>query len=130
MSQAQDTMRRLNPNAFVGEEDGCAIMIEDVTDPDGRMYRLEFRATADGSKAIAFCLHNPWGASGQPNAGVEYTEGHVAENGFVCVGSESIRELAKSPYDLEFTVRRARFWCTGFSAFKETGVFPQPVEAA
>ena len=126
MNTAEQIIGRLNPNALAGEIDGCTVMIEDVTDPDGRIYRLEYCATADGRRAVAYCRFNPWGEAGQPDAGESYEDGHVMENGFLCLGDDAVRELGKSPYDLEFTIKRARYWCTGFSVLKETGEFPNP----
>ena len=35
-------------------------------------------------------------------------------------------KVEMSPYDLIFTITRARFWCTAFSFFKEQGWFPDP----
>ena len=126
MNPALSVMRQFNPQALVGKEDGYCVMIEDASDPDGRMYRIEYRSTADGGRAVAFCLYNPWGRIGMPAAGEEYTVGHVAADGFLCLGEDTTRELDCSPYDLEFTIRRARYWCTAFSVLKETGEFPNP----
>ena len=110
----------------MGEEDGHLVMIEDVTDPDGRMYRLEYRASHDGLRAVAYCLYNPWGGPGNPNAGEDYLVGHARDDGFLCVGKESVDKLDESPYDLDHVIQRARYWCTAFSVLKETGVFPHP----
>lgn len=126
MSQAVNTMRRLNPNAHVIDDGGDVGFREDVIDPDGRMYQLGYLSARDGGKAVAYCLYNPWGGEGLPNAGEEYTAGHVAEDGFICLGNDTVRDVKESPYDLDYTVRRARYWCTAFSVFKETGEFPNP----
>jgi hypothetical protein len=124
MSYAESIMRRYNRNGLIGEEDSYAVMIEDHSDPDGRMYRLEYRSTSDGRKAIAYCIFNPWGGGGDPNAGEDYPTGHVAEDGFICLGGEAVHDLESSPYDLDYTIRRARYWCTAFSVLKENGEFP------
>ena len=126
MTQAANIMARFNPNANVMDDGGNVGFREDVTDPDGRMYQVGYLSTRDGRRAVAYCLYNPWGGEGRPNAGEEYVKGHVAEDGFLCVGSDTVRDLESSPYDLDYTVRRARYWCTGFSVFKETGSFPNP----
>lgn len=126
MNDAARRMRALNPHAAVGSEDNYVVVVEDHSDPDGRMYRLEYRSTPDGRRAIAYCLYNPWGLGGEPSAGEDYFEAHVADDGFLCLGNGSERQLARSPFDLEYTVRRARFWCTAFSVFAETGEFPDP----
>lgn len=124
MSAAEDIMHRYNPNALIGEEDdGSIAMIEDVSDPDDRMYRMEFRATPDGRRAIAYCRYNPWGSV---NGGEEYADGHVADDGFICMGTQHTgRGLNDSPYSIEYVIERARYWCTGFSYLKEHGEFPQ-----
>ena len=122
MNSAQSIMREANHNALIERENGIAIMIEDVTDPDGRMYRLEYQSTDDGKHAIAWCRSNPWGSL---NAGEEYTKGHICDDGYVCVGEESVRSVSASSYSLSYVIDRARYWCTAFSALKETGTFPQ-----
>ena len=126
MNAAEQVLKGLNPNALIGAEEGQVVAIEDVADPDGRMYRLEYRATPDGRRAVAWCLHNPWSAGGTPNAGQGYVEAHVGEDGFLCLGNGSERALARSPFNLDYAVKRARFWCTAFSVFMETGTFPTP----
>ena len=123
MNTAQETMRQLNRNALFGQENGLDIMIEDYTDPDGRIYRIEYQSTADGQHAVAFCRHNPWG---NINGDTVYEESHIDRDGFVCVGTKSIRSVGDSPYSLEYVVARARYWCTAFSVLKETGAFPNP----
>ncbi len=119
-------MRKLNPRALVERERNYVVVVEDHNDPDGRLYRLEYRVTPDARRAVAFCLHNPWGEDGDPSAGADYFEAHVAEDGFICLGHGSVRQLQQSPFDLDYAVKRARFWCTGFSFFEETGRFPDP----
>ena len=120
-SAAQAIMNEANPNALTGTENGVEIMIEDVSDPDGRIYRLEYQSTADGRHAIAFCRFNPWGTL---NGGEAYEVGHVDANGFLCVGKQSVKTVRASPYDLRYVIQRSRFWCTAFSVLKETGEFP------
>lgn len=124
MNIAEEIMRAENPNGLIGvDEDGATVMIEDVGDPDGRLYRMEYRSAADGSQAVAYCRHNPWGGF---NGGEPYETSHVDANGFICVGPDhSGHAIAGSPYDLTFVIRRARFWCAAFSVLKETGEFPQ-----
>ena len=126
MTPAATLARSLNPNAVIGEEAGRVIAIEDVKDPDGRIYRLEYHATPDGRRAIAWCRFNPWSSGGTPNAGTDYFVSHVAPDGFLCLGNPCERDLAKSPFGLDFTIRRARFWCTGFSVLKDTGTLHHP----
>jgi hypothetical protein len=118
-------MHRANANALVGSEDGVVVMIEDCTDPDGRIYRMEYQSTPDGRHAAAFCRFNPWGRT--PNAGVSSVDGHVWEDGSLCMGSRHYGgSVDGSPYDLATVIQRARYWCTAFSVLKETGEFPQP----
>lgn len=125
MTEAERIILSRNPNACVGlDDDGLVSGIEDITDPDQRLYRVEYRATPDGRHAIAFCRHNPWG---RPNGGESYESGHVAANGFLCLGTEhENQEVESSPYPLDWVIGRVRYWCTGFSVLKETGEFPQP----
>ena len=124
MSLAETLALQLNPRALTGEESGHIVVIEDVIDPDGRVYRLEYHATPDAKRAIAWCRSNPWSPQGPVGAGTDYLVSHIAPDGFVCLGNPCERALAKSPYGLDFAIRRARFWCTGFSAFMESGTFP------
>ena len=115
----------LNRNALIGVDNGEVAIIEDVTDPDGRMYRMEYRSTPDGRHATAFCRFNPWGDT--PDAGEDPISSHVFSDGSICMGEHHFGgNLHSSPYDLETVVTRARFWCTGFSVLKETGRFPNP----
>jgi hypothetical protein len=123
ISPAQTIMKEHNRNALIGSETGMDVMIEDVSDPDGRIYRLEYQSTPDGRHAIAFCRFNPWGSL---NGGEEYQVGHVDANGFVCVGKQSVKSVQASPYDIRYVIQRTRFWCAAFSVLKETGQFPNP----
>ena len=125
MSIATQIMKRMNGNALVGEdENGAECMIEDWSDPDGRMYRLEYLSTTDGHHALAYCRSNPWDRT-SPNAGTDYVESHVSPDGLLCLGPNHGKSLQSSPYDIETVILRARFWCTGFSVMQETGEFPQ-----
>lgn len=125
MTRAEIIMQRLNPNGLIGtDQDGAVCLIEDVIDPDGRIYRMEIRSTPDGRRAAAYCRHNPWGAL---NGSTSYGVGHVAEDGFLCLGSGiSGHGYTESPFTLEIAIARARYWTTAFSVLKETGTFPQP----
>ena len=124
MTTAESIMMNFNHKALICNEKDYIVMIEDCTDPDGRMYRMEYRSTPDGKQAIAYCLYNPWG---NKNGDESYSGGHVAEDGFICLGpNHDDKNLKNSPYDLEYVIRRSRYWCTGFSVLKESGVFPNP----
>lgn len=112
MAYAESIMTRLNPHILSAEEDDRLVFIEDVTDPDGRFYRVEYRCDDDGGNATAYCLYNPWGSNPY-----DYYESHLSDDGLICVGPDLHRDW--SPYDLEFTVLRARFWCAGFSFLME-----------
>jgi hypothetical protein len=124
MTAVNDTMARLNPQALVGAESDYAVVIEDVSDPDGRMYRLEYQCSPDGRHAIAYCRHNPWGTPS--NAGEDVTRCHCYTNGLLCLGATHVGAIRLSPHDLATVVQRARYWCTAFSVLKETGQFPNP----
>ena len=123
MNRAEEIMVAANPSGLIGvDDDGATVMIEDVADADGRLYRLEYRSTSDGAHAVAFCCHNPWG---DVNGEEPFESGHVDENGFICLGPDHEgQEIEDSPYDIAWVIQRARFWCTGFSVLKETGAFP------
>lgn len=126
MSQADEIMRRLNPNALAGRDESDVLcFIEDVRDPDGRIYRMEYQSTDDGNHAFAFCRYNPWG--GVNGGETDYFRSHVRTDGFICLGPGiHVGNLADSPFTLEVAVRRSRYWCTAFSVLKETGSFPNP----
>ncbi len=126
-TRAAQIGQTLNPNILVAAEDEHVILIEDHWDSpsDHRMYRLEYRCTADGDRAIAFCLFNPWATDGNsPNAGRTASRGHVFSDGCLCLGSSHTRTVSESEYDLETVIKRSRYWCTGFSVLMETGKFP------
>jgi len=120
--RALQVYRRFNATDPIYEERGALVLIEKWADPDGRRYRLEYRSVPDAAKAVAICLHNPWGGR---NGGEDYHVGHVAEDGFICLRSGyGNRTLSGSPVDLEFVILRARFWCACFSYLKEHGAWP------
>lgn len=126
MSAAQDTMRQVNRNAMIDSEAGIDLMIEDFTDPDGRMYRMEYQSTPDGQHAAAFCRYNPWG--GPPHRGGEDNRfSHIFSDGSICMGKEHFGgTVSDSPYSLETVINRARYWCTAYSVYMEIGKFPDP----
>lgn len=109
-------MRVFNPHGLIGVDDGNICMVEDCTDPDGRMYRIEYQATPDARHAIAWCRYSPWGL---------VSEIHTIHGGMICIGAGAHDSSpARSRYDLETVIRRARFWCTAVSVYHETGEFP------
>jgi hypothetical protein len=110
-SIAHSTMRRINPNALCGWEGRHPVYIEDHTDPDGRMFRLEYRCDAEGRNAVAYCRYNPWG-----RAAHSIHQSHLFGDGRICLGSRA--------FTLEEAVLRARYWCTAYSVLRETGHFP------
>ena len=123
MSRATEIMFEANRNALIGQEGQHEVMIEDVADPDGRIYRMEYKSMPDGRHAIAYCRFNPWGT---PNAGEAATEGHCFDDGLVCLGSQHYSLPEASEYDLATVIQRARYWCTAFSVLMETDSFPNP----
>lgn len=128
MSNAYDIMTRANSNALIGmSDDGKYIsIIEDVTDPDGRMYRMEYLSTPDGLHAVAYCRYNPWGGLGNPQAGADLLKCHCFDDGLICMGDDHCSIPEYSPYTLQTVISRSRYWCTAFSVLKETGRFPNP----
>jgi hypothetical protein len=108
-------MNTLNPQALHGRESGKEIFIEDVSDPDGRMYRIEYKCAPDGTNATAYVRYNPWGYNAY-----SYQQSHLdSADGLICVGK--LVNRSNCPYGLEYTVRRARTWCTGYSFLREHG---------
>jgi len=117
-ARACQIMRRYNPNGLIGVEGGSVCMLEDVSDPDQRMYRIEYQSTPDGRHANAWVRHNPWGP---------VSDVHTINGGMICVGAGAHdTNPACSPYDLETVIKKARFWCTAISVYHETGEFPNP----
>lgn len=112
---ASQIMQQLNQNALHAREDGWDVFIEDVKDPDGRWYRLEYRCKPDGSSATAWVRHNPW-----VNNPFSYGEAHLSSSNEICIGSGVSGN--DSPYGLGYTVKRARFWCMGYSFLREHGL--------
>ncbi len=113
--RAVDTMQRLNRHALHGSESGHEVFIEDVRDPDGRMYRIEYRCRQDGTGANAWVLHNPWG-----HDPYDYGDSHLSASGFICLGTGASHD--DSPFDLDTAVKRTRLWCTGYSFLREHGL--------
>ena len=111
--RASELMFRFNPNAFRGLEGGGHVYIEDHTDENGDMWRLEYRTDPDGRVARAFVLHNPWGANP-----FSPQQSHLHSTGEIC--------LAGGDLPLETAVPRARYFCTAYSFFREHGEFPDP----
>jgi hypothetical protein len=109
-----DTMQQLNPRAIFGREEGKQIIIEDVKDPDGRWYRIEYKCNSDGSSTTARVLYNPWGSNPY-----SWGESHLSPSGEICLGNGAHQN--PSPFTLDFAVRRARFWCMGYSFLREKG---------
>jgi hypothetical protein len=111
---ASSIMNRLNANALRHRSWNRDHFIEDVRDPDGRWYRIEYICDHDGCNVVAFCRFNPWGANPY-----SYHQSHLRSDGFICYagGLHSNR----SPYNLDYAVERVRFWCTGYSYLREHG---------
>ena len=122
MTTAETIMRSVNPYALIGEDDdGSIVMIEDHSDPDWRLYRIEIKSTPDGERAVAYCRHNPWG--GNP---YDLLISHVGHDGALCLADDCHGDLASSGLNLRDAIDKARYWCTGFSVLMETGQFPNP----
>lgn len=119
--KAVDIMRRANPNMMINAGDLITGIEDHLDEPGGNMYRIEYESTPDGRKANAWVRYNPHGGVGNPTAGVAYTQGHVSSDGHLCLRSGATGNTKSSPYNLDFAIKRARFWCTAFSAYKVTG---------
>lgn len=125
MRPAERVMREFNRNALVylNAESETLVFIEDVQDPDERWYRMEYESTWDGNHAVAYCRYDPWQGNyrGRSTAG-----GHLMGGGLLCLGPGVTPTVPRSPFTLDTAVRRARYWCIAFSAYIETGTFPNP----
>lgn len=107
-TDADAIMHRLNPQAVHAQERGKMIFIEDVKDPDGRLYRVEYQSDSRGRNAQAYCRYNPWG--GNPYSA---PQSHLFDDGKICLGSGT--------FNLEEVVGRSRSWCTAYSFMREHG---------
>lgn len=108
-------MTLLNPQASHSHEENKEVFMEDVRDPDGRIYRLEYTCNPDGSDATAYLRYNPWGYNSYT-----YQQSHLDNSdGLICVGQ--LVRRSNCPYRLDHTVRRARTWCTAYSFLREHG---------
>ena len=112
---ATEIGRRLCPNAVLaGWHDNTYIIVEDVQDPDGRWFRMEYSTSDDGRTGQAWCRHNPWGRNPY-----DFLKSHLHnDDNHICLGDR--------PVDLETAIKRARYWCVAFSVLMETGTFPNP----
>lgn len=120
-SPAEAALKEFNSNMLIGEENGFVVGIEDHFDePGGKLYRIEYQASKDGKHANAWLRHNPWDPA-RVDAGADYLTAHVSSDGFLCMHRLATRDTPKSPFDLDYAVKRGRLWCTLFSYWKETG---------
>ncbi|MCD4785285.1 MAG: hypothetical protein K8T10_15820 [Candidatus Eremiobacteraeota bacterium] len=108
-----EKMKGLNPNALIGIEDGILCFIEDFTDSDGRIYRIEIKASPNGEQARAYCIYNPWGENPY-----SYQTSHLRYDGLIDLGMDQP--------DFSSALYRARYWCQCFSILMESGKFPNP----
>lgn len=129
MTIAADKIRGKNPNALIAYENDLTIGIEHHSDPDGRLYTLEYASTHDGEHAVSFCRYSPWGLRNS------YWDGHVHhEDGLICTGPKihslgttnpnSYNAVKASPYTIEWIVERSQYWTALYSYYRETGNFP------
>lgn len=123
--RAVSIIEKYNPKAIYTISPTLVNIIEDIRDPDGRMYRVEYESTLNGSHANAWCRSNPWNRA-DPSCGKSYHDGHVGNDGFLCLHTNATRTLPQSPIGLEVAIQRVRYWTIAFSVFMETGTFPQP----
>jgi len=124
-------MQQLNPNAYITLNGNEVTIVEDWVDSeeDGNIYRMGYFSTKDGRHAQAYCLENPF-ADMAPEGGFPYRKTHLAPSGNICLGTkEHSGPLHQSGYTLYDTVKIARYWCTAFSVYIDTGKFPQPKDA-
>jgi len=117
MTAAEIIIKRLNPRAIIGRDPafpGLIIGIEDVI-VDNKIFRLEYRSSEDGKHANAYLLYNPFG----PET-LDPRITHLESDRHLCLDSRSTKDTYNSPYDLERTIKRARYWCHLYVYFKES----------
>lgn len=128
MTKAADILRSFNRNMLLGYENNLTIGFEDHTDPDGKLFRLEYKSTHSGDQAVSYCRYQPWGAL--HNSGWVC---HLHSKGLICSGPaihnlvtepENFDHVKKSPYKLNWIVERSRYWCAVYSYYREHGRFP------
>lgn len=126
MTKAVTLLKKLNPNMLTGYENDLSIGIEDIPDPNGRLFRLEYKSSHDGEQAVSFCLHHPWDKD-------EVWQCHLLPSGLICTGErihdlcpnpQTFDELKSSPYTLRWTVERSRYWCSVYSEYRRHGHLP------
>lgn len=99
-----------------------------VRDANLRLYQFRMTASLDGTKAVAHIIDNPFGFDGfELNAGTHAGESFVAPNGFLFLNgvpysSELFEDSLLSRRQVASLVRH---WALAFSAFMETGRFPE-----
>jgi len=111
--EAMRKMLELNPNTLCFKENNKSVFLEDHTDPDGRLFRLEYMCDENGRVTKAYVRHNPW-----PPADVAIGNTHLMGDE-ICIGP---RSHAQDGYDLADTVLRARHWCGCYSLLREHGI--------
>ena len=125
MTIAANKIRAKNPNAFIAYENDLTIGVEHHSDPDGRLFTLEYASTHDGEHAVSFCRYSPWGLSDR------IWDGHVHPDGLICTGPKihdlnstnpnSYDEVKASPYAVEWIIERSHYWAALYSHYRETG---------
>lgn len=58
MTKAADILRTYNPNMLLGYENNLTIGFEDHTDPDGKLFRLEYKSTHSGDRRFRTAVTN------------------------------------------------------------------------
>lgn len=126
MTIAKNKMKNLNANALIGYENDLTIAIEDHTDLDGRLWRLEYASTHDGEHAVSFCRYSPWGLRQEKN-----WDCHVWPTGLICSGPKihalgttnpkTYHDIKNSPYAVDWVIERSRHWTSVYSHYRETG---------
>lgn len=106
---ALEVIQQANPRALIHVDSSLdlVIMIEDVGVAD-KLYRLEYQASQDGSRAIAFVRYAP--------STIPPEMPHLSQDGQLdlCHGWQSLED---SRATISQAIFRARFWCTAHNHF-------------
>lgn len=127
-SAAEVIVHRHNPKMMlhVSKAKNRLHGLEDYSDTDGRLYRLEYISTLNGKHALGYVRHNPWSPS-DPSAGLADYQVHVYPNGAICLGKgfHTRKEYANSPFDMDYVIKRSRLWTNCFSYYQGAGRWPK-----
>ena len=106
---ALEVIQQANPRALIHVDEVLdrVTMIEDVGAPN-KLYRLEFQASQDGTRAIAFVRYAP--------DAIPPEMPHLSHDRQLDL-SHGWQSLEKSATTIAEAIFKARFWCTAHNHF-------------